>query len=87
MPLYRPTPTTCSALLQTEGLISLRCKVNLAKNLIFVVLELTVHALPSGSAGEAAFMTGLERNSDIVFAASYAPTLQVCLKSRLMIIS
>ena len=40
-----------------------------------------------GSVGEAAFMTGLERNSDIVFAASYAPTLQVCLKSRLMIIS
>ncbi|KAI0341480.1 glycoside hydrolase family 51 protein [Trametopsis cervina] len=29
-----------------------------------------------GSAGEAAFMTGLERNSDIVFAASYAPLLQ-----------
>ncbi|PPQ90525.1 hypothetical protein CVT25_015815 [Psilocybe cyanescens] len=28
-----------------------------------------------GSAGEAAFMTGLERNSDIVFAASYAPLL------------
>jgi alpha-N-arabinofuranosidase len=27
------------------------------------------------SAGEAAFMTGLERNSDIVFAASYAPLL------------
>ncbi|KAI0826549.1 glycoside hydrolase family 51 protein [Trametes gibbosa] len=26
--------------------------------------------------GEAAFMTGLERNSDIVFAASYAPLLQ-----------
>ncbi|KAI1785451.1 glycoside hydrolase family 51 protein [Ganoderma leucocontextum] len=30
----------------------------------------------SSSAGEAAFMTGLERNSDIVFAASYAPLLQ-----------
>ncbi|THH09564.1 hypothetical protein EW145_g1917 [Phellinidium pouzarii] len=30
----------------------------------------------SGSAGEAAFMTGLERNADIVFAASYAPLLQ-----------
>ncbi|KAL5498500.1 hypothetical protein ACEPAH_1853 [Sanghuangporus vaninii] len=30
----------------------------------------------SGSAGEAAFMAGLERNSDIVFAASYAPLLQ-----------
>ena len=29
------------------------------------------------SAAEAAFMTGLERNSDIVFAASYAPLLQV----------
>jgi alpha-N-arabinofuranosidase len=28
-----------------------------------------------GAAGEAAFMTGLERNSDIVFAASYAPLL------------
>ncbi|THG96501.1 hypothetical protein EW026_g5341 [Hermanssonia centrifuga] len=28
------------------------------------------------SSGEAAFMTGLERNSDIVFAASYAPLLQ-----------
>jgi len=27
------------------------------------------------STGEAAFMTGLERNSDIVFAASYAPLL------------
>lgn len=31
----------------------------------------------SGSAAEAAFMTGLERNSDIVFAASYAPLLGV----------
>lgn len=30
-----------------------------------------------GSASEAAFMTGLERNSDIVFAASYAPLLNV----------
>lgn len=30
-----------------------------------------------GASGEAAFMTGLERNSDIVFAASYAPLLQV----------
>ncbi|KAH8110298.1 glycoside hydrolase [Phellopilus nigrolimitatus] len=29
----------------------------------------------SGSAGEAAFMTGFERNSDIVFAAAYAPLL------------
>lgn len=28
-----------------------------------------------GSSAEAAFMTGLERNSDIVFAASYAPLL------------
>ncbi|KAG2143080.1 glycoside hydrolase family 51 protein [Suillus clintonianus] len=32
--------------------------------------------MPSiGSSAEAAFMTGLERNSDIVFAASYAPLL------------
>ncbi|TFK90312.1 glycoside hydrolase family 51 protein [Polyporus arcularius HHB13444] len=30
----------------------------------------------ASSSGEAAFMTGLERNSDIVFAASYAPLLQ-----------
>lgn len=30
-----------------------------------------------GSVSEAAFMTGLERNSDIVFAASYAPLLGV----------
>lgn len=30
-----------------------------------------------GSSGEAAFMTGLERNSDIVFAASYAPLFMV----------
>lgn len=29
------------------------------------------------STGEAAFMTGLERNSDIVFAAAYAPLLQL----------
>ncbi|KAJ3976350.1 glycoside hydrolase family 51 protein [Lentinula raphanica] len=29
------------------------------------------------STGEAAFMTGLERNSDIVFAASYAPLLNL----------
>lgn len=34
-----------------------------------------------GAAGEAAFMTGLERNSDIVFAASYAPLLQVGVES------
>lgn len=32
--------------------------------------------LATGSIGEAAYMTGLERNSDIVFAASYAPLLQ-----------
>ena len=32
----------------------------------------------AGAAGEAAFMTGLERNADIVFAASYAPLLGVC---------
>ncbi|EPQ54912.1 glycoside hydrolase [Gloeophyllum trabeum ATCC 11539] len=30
----------------------------------------------AASTGEAAFMTGLERNADIVFAASYAPLLQ-----------
>ncbi|KAI0777744.1 glycoside hydrolase family 51 protein [Trametes elegans] len=30
----------------------------------------------AAAAGEAAFMTGLERNSDIVFAAAYAPLLQ-----------
>ncbi|KAJ7885091.1 arabinofuranosidase [Mycena olivaceomarginata] len=29
----------------------------------------------AGTVGEAAFMTGLERNADIVFAASYAPLL------------
>ncbi|KAJ6578602.1 alfa-L-arabinofuranosidase precursor [Mycena sp. CBHHK59/15] len=29
----------------------------------------------AGSVGEAGFMTGLERNADIVFAASYAPLL------------
>ncbi|KAJ7931139.1 glycoside hydrolase family 51 protein [Mycena leptocephala] len=29
----------------------------------------------AGAVGEAAFMTGLERNADIVFAASYAPLL------------
>ncbi|KAJ7255213.1 glycoside hydrolase family 51 protein [Mycena rebaudengoi] len=29
----------------------------------------------AGSVGEASFMTGLERNADIVFAASYAPLL------------
>ncbi|KAL0069027.1 hypothetical protein AAF712_004021 [Marasmius tenuissimus] len=28
-----------------------------------------------GSSGEAAFMTGMERNSDIVYAAAYAPLL------------
>jgi hypothetical protein len=30
-----------------------------------------------GAASEAAFMTGLERNSDIVFGASYSPLLNV----------
>ncbi|KAF9003408.1 arabinofuranosidase [Cyathus striatus] len=34
-----------------------------------------VYPTMQSSAGEAAFMTGLERNSDIVFAASYAPLL------------
>ncbi|KAK0209068.1 glycoside hydrolase [Desarmillaria ectypa] len=29
-----------------------------------------------GSVAEAAFMTGLERNSDVVFASAYAPSLQ-----------
>ncbi|KAJ8081280.1 hypothetical protein PM082_007113 [Marasmius tenuissimus] len=37
------------------------------------------HRLPyptmEAAAGEAAFMTGMERNSDIVFAAAYAPLL------------
>ncbi|KAI9063568.1 glycoside hydrolase family 51 protein [Trametes sanguinea] len=37
--------------------------------------RLTFPTMQSAS-GEAAFMTGLERNSDIVFAASYAPLLQ-----------
>ncbi len=36
----------------------------------------TRNAAISGSSGEAAFMTGLERNADIVFAASYAPSFQ-----------
>ena len=40
----------------------------------------SVECLRNTRTGEAAFMTGLERNSDIVFAASYAPLLQVtCL--------
>ncbi|KIK71567.1 glycoside hydrolase family 51 protein [Collybiopsis luxurians FD-317 M1] len=30
----------------------------------------------AGSTAEAAFMTGLERNSDVVFASAYAPSLQ-----------
>ncbi|KZT22628.1 glycoside hydrolase family 51 protein [Neolentinus lepideus HHB14362 ss-1] len=30
----------------------------------------------AGSAAEAAFMTGMERNSDVVFASAYAPSLQ-----------
>ncbi|KDQ60310.1 glycoside hydrolase family 51 protein [Jaapia argillacea MUCL 33604] len=34
------------------------------------------------STGEAAFMTGLERNSDIVFAASYAPLLNHIVDSQ-----
>ncbi|KZV72980.1 glycoside hydrolase family 51 protein [Peniophora sp. CONT] len=34
-----------------------------------------VYPIVSGSISEAAFMMGLERNSDIVFAASYAPLL------------
>lgn len=34
-----------------------------------------------GAAGEAAFMTGFERNADIVFAAAYAPLLQVRFQS------
>nr|BDS32887.1 GH51 alpha-L-arabinofuranosidase [Gloeophyllum trabeum] len=35
-------------------------------------------AYPSlaGAAAEAAFMTGMERNSDVVFASAYAPSLQ-----------
>lgn len=39
----------------------------------------------SGSVGEAAFMTGLERNADIVFAASYAPLLGVSISYLLSI--
>lgn len=34
-----------------------------------------IYPTMQSAAGEAAFMTGLERNSDIVFAASYAPLL------------
>lgn len=30
----------------------------------------------AGSVAEAAFMTGMERNSDVVFASAYAPSLQ-----------
>ena len=40
-------------------------------------LDVFLSIFLTGSSGEAAFMTGLERNSDIVFAASYAPLLQV----------
>ncbi|KIK69678.1 glycoside hydrolase family 51 protein [Collybiopsis luxurians FD-317 M1] len=36
----------------------------------------------ASSTGEAAFMTGLERNSDIVFAASYAPLLNHVVDSQ-----
>ena len=43
----------------------------------YAATSTTEYPLMSGSVGEAAFMTGLERNSDIVFAASYAPLLQV----------
>lgn len=35
---------------------------------------LVMHFYP-GAVGEAAYMTGFERNADIVFAASYAPLL------------
>ena len=38
---------------------------------------LTFDQTPEGSVGEAAFMTGLERNSDIVFTAGYALLLNV----------
>lgn len=36
-----------------------------------------INRIVLGSAGEAAFMTGFERNADIVFAASYAPLIGV----------
>ncbi|KAG8737075.1 hypothetical protein FRC10_008602 [Ceratobasidium sp. 414] len=35
-----------------------------------------VYPTLQGAVAEAAFLTGLERNSDVVFASSYAPTMQ-----------
>ena len=54
---------------------TLKCYVEDIKYLSLTArVELPIR---TGSAGEAAFMTGLERNADIVFAASYAPLLNV----------
>ena len=74
MLLSRPTPATCSALRSKAAYCGRPWRVSRA-----IVPGGVTHSVNdgAGSAGEAAFMTGLERNSDIVFAASYAPLLQV----------
>ena len=41
----------------------------------------------SAAVSEAAYMTGLERNADIVIAAAYAPTLAVRVLSFLVLMT
>jgi hypothetical protein len=47
--------------------------MQLTKEFLVILIDI------QGSIAEAAYMTGFDRNSDIVFAASYAPVLQVSL--------
>lgn len=71
MLLHQLTPAISMAHSPTVASYTLICKV-CGLSWLWTVPDARV-----GSSGEAAFMTGLERNSDIVFAASYAPLLMV----------
>lgn len=59
-----------------DYLVFRRCKV-IPQGSIFIQISKFDVELCIASSSEAAFMTGLERNSDIVFAASYAPLMEV----------
>ena len=72
---FQPTQITFLAHQLKADCCSQPCNVRALSALLYN-LSLTIR-LHQASSGEAAFMTGLERNADIVFAASYAPSFQV----------
>lgn len=74
MRLCQRTPVIYSARRPREDSPSPLCRVCLIHLSSRIICS---YCYAQGAAGEGAFMTGFERNADIVFAASYAPLLGV----------